>query len=152
MLVTSVTMGDSRKNSPKASQASATRYWLAPSWAPVLWKASTWPPTTRVGSSPARWSTIPIMEVVVVLPWVPDTAMPYLRRISSANISVRGITGIARRLASCSSGLSIGTAAEKTATSAPRTFSALWAKTTLTPMALRRSVTSEDFRSDPLTS
>src|SRR5881397_2876997 len=30
------------------------------------------------------------MDVVVVLPWVPATAMPYFRRISSASISARG--------------------------------------------------------------
>jgi hypothetical protein len=45
--------------------------------------------------------------------------------MSSASISVRGKMGIPRRRASRTSGLSEGTAAEKTATSAPRTFSAL---------------------------
>ena len=34
------------------------------------------------------------MEVVVVFPCAPATAMPYFRRMSSASISARGITGI----------------------------------------------------------
>ena len=34
------------------------------------------------------------MEVVVVLPWLPATATPYLSRISSASISARGMTGM----------------------------------------------------------
>ncbi len=38
------------------------------------------------------------MQVVVVLPCVPATAMPYFMRISSASISARGITGISRRV------------------------------------------------------
>ena len=45
------------------------------------------------------------MEVVVVLPWLPATAMPYFSRISSASSSPRGITGIRRRRASCTSGI-----------------------------------------------
>ena len=36
----------------------------------------------------------------MVLPWLPATAMPSFRRISSASISARGITGILRRSAS----------------------------------------------------
>ena len=47
-----------------------------------------------------------IIEVVVVLPCAPATAMPYFRRINSASISARGMTGIFRRAASASSGLS----------------------------------------------
>jgi hypothetical protein len=51
-------------------------------------------------------------EVVVVLPCVPATAMPYLRRISSASISARGITGICRSRATRTSTLSRDTADE----------------------------------------
>ena len=50
------------------------------------------------------------MEVVVVLPWLPAMAMPYFRRISSASSSPRGITGICRRRASCTSGFCASTA------------------------------------------
>ena len=35
----------------------------------------------------------------MVLPWLPATATPYLRRISSASISARGITGMPQRAA-----------------------------------------------------
>ncbi len=41
-------------------------------------------------------STVATSEVVVVLPCEPAMAMPYFRRISSASISARGITGICR--------------------------------------------------------
>ena len=51
-------------------------------------------------------------HVVVVLPWVPATAMPYLRRISSASISARGIVGIWRCRATWTSTLSRATADE----------------------------------------
>jgi hypothetical protein len=54
----------------------------------------------------------PTREVVVVLPWVPATATPYFRRMSSASISARRTTGIPRRRASTTSGLSGGTAEE----------------------------------------
>ncbi len=52
------------------------------------------------------------MDVVVVLPWVPPTAMPYLRRIISASISARGIVGIWRWRATCTSMFSRETADE----------------------------------------
>src|ERR1022692_3951015 len=62
------------------------------------------------------------MEVVVVLPWLPATAMPYLRRINSASISPRGMTGIWRRRASCTSGLDSSTAELTTSARAPVTL------------------------------
>ena len=64
------------------------------------------PPITAVGSSPARSSTSAIIEVVLVLPCAPATAMPKRSRISSASISARGITGIAPVARLDSSGLS----------------------------------------------
>ncbi len=70
------------------------------------------PPTTTVGSSPAAPSTAATMEVVVVLPWVPAMAMPYLSRMSSASISARGMTGTPRCLATWTSTLSRATAEE----------------------------------------
>ncbi len=62
------------------------------------------------------------MEVVVVLPWLPATAMPYFRRISSASSSPRGITGICRRRASCTSGFCSSTAELTTSARAPATL------------------------------
>ena len=53
--------------------------------------------------------------MVVVLPWLPAMAMPYFWRINSASSSPRGITGMARRRASTTSGLS-GRTAELTTT------------------------------------
>ena len=50
----------------------------------------------------------PPCEVVVVLPWVPAMAMPYLSRISSASISARAMTGMPRWRATCTSTLSRG--------------------------------------------
>ena len=52
------------------------------------------------------------MEVVVVLPCVPAMPMPYFRRMTSASISARRITGIFLCCASTSSGLSNCTAEE----------------------------------------
>ena len=58
-----------------------------------------------------------ISEVVVVLPCVPATAMPYFRRISSASISARGMTGILSARACTTSGFEYFTADEITTTS-----------------------------------
>ena len=64
-------------------------------------------------------------EVVVVLPCEPATAMPSLRRMSSANISARGITGILRCRAATTSELSLLIALETTTTSASEMWSGL---------------------------
>ena len=63
---------------------------------------------TKVGSIPASASKLAARLVVVVLPWVPATAMPRLKRISSASISALGTTGIRASLAAITSELSIG--------------------------------------------
>ena len=61
------------------------------------------------------------------IPWFARPfAMPYFRRISSASISARGITGIFRRCASTISALSGATAEETTTTCAPWTLAAWW--------------------------
>src|SRR5262249_3642192 len=70
---------------------------------PIVFKS---PPTTIVGSKPALSRTVAIIDVVVVFPWVPATAMLYFNRASSASISARGITGILRQWASTISGFS----------------------------------------------
>ena len=59
------------------------------------------------------------MEVVVVLPCMPATAMPYLSRMSSASISARWMTGILRCRASTTSGFCSLTAELVTTTPEP---------------------------------
>src|SRR5437660_825730 len=82
------------------------------------------PPITNVGSRCAAARSEATIEVVVVLPWAPATAMPYFKRINSASISARGITGIFLLCASMTSGLSGFTAEEVTTTWAPSAFDA----------------------------
>src|SRR5512140_130924 len=149
MLVTTATVGESFRNEPSLSSASATRNSPWPSFAfdPRLFS---FPPTTAVGSQPAVASTVATIEVVVVFPCVPAIAMPYFIRINSASISARGITGIFRRCASRTSGLSDLTA-EETTTTCPSagTFEAECPVRTIAPSASSRSVVSERRRSDP---
>ena len=111
MVVTTAMVGESLRNEPSDSSASATRNspWPRRAFSPRPWIR---PPTTTVGSRPPAASTAATMEVVVVLPWVPAMAMPYLRRISSASISARGITGMDRWRAAWTSTLSRATAEE----------------------------------------
>src|SRR5260363_165102 len=92
--MTSIT-GDSVKNKASDSSVSTTINSPAPSraFAPALLSR---PPMTKVGSRPPSASALAIRLVVVVLPCVPATAMPCLKRISSASISARGTTGIRR--------------------------------------------------------
>ena len=54
------------------------------------------PPLITVGSMPPASSIAAIIEVVVVLPWVPATATVDFSRISSASISARRTTGMRR--------------------------------------------------------
>jgi hypothetical protein len=91
------------------------------------------------------------IDVVVVLPCAPATATPYFRRINSASISARGMTGMWRARASATSGLSGRTADDTTTTSAAPTLPAAWPSCTRTPSPARRRVMSEDFASDPPT-
>ena len=148
MFVITAIDGDSFRNERSLSSASATMYSPRPSRA-LLPNALSRPPITAVGSSPARSSTSAIIEVVLVLPCAPATAMPKRSRISSASISARGITGIRRPRASTSSGLSGRTADENTTTSAPPTLPAACPMRTVTPSDSSRSVTAERFASDP---
>src|ERR1019366_9410309 len=57
------------------------------------------PPLITVGSSWAASSSVPISEVVVVLPCVPATATDHLSRISSPSISARRTTGMRSEVA-----------------------------------------------------
>ena len=148
MLVTTARVGVSLRNERSDSSASATRNSPLPSRAPEP-RTPSRPPTTTVGSSPPRSSTSATIEVVVVLPWLPATATPYLSRISSASISARGITGTPRRRASATSGFSLRTAVEVTTTCAPRACSGACPSKTRAPSEARRSVVAVRFRSEP---
>ncbi len=91
------------------------------------------------------------MEVVVVLPCAPATAMPYFRRISSASISARGMTGIFFLCASTTSGLSDLIAEDVTTTCAPSTFAALCPSWIVAPRFCSRSVMFDGLVSEPET-
>ncbi len=111
----------------------------------------TLPPTTAVGSRPAAFSTVATIDVVVVFPCEPAIATEYFRRINSASISARGMTGIFRRRAATTSGLSFFTADEMTTTSEVCRFSSRCPKPMRAPSVTRRRVTSDSFRSLPET-
>ena len=121
MFVTTAIAGESFRNDRSLSSASTTMYWPRPRRA-LLPNALSRPPMTAVGSSPARSSISATIDVVVVLPCAPATAMPTRRRISSASISARGMTGTCRARASATSGLSAAIADDTTTTSASPTW------------------------------
>ena len=112
---------------------------------------STLPPTMTVGSAPECATIEASMLVVVVLPWVPATATPNLRRISSASISARWTMGTPWRWASSTSGLSRPTADEMTTTLAPERFSARWPTAIFTPSSRSLRTVSDSVRSEPET-
>ena len=109
------------------------------------------PPLITVGSMPPASSMAAIMEVVVVLPWVPPTAMAVLSRINSASISARRTTGSPRARAATASGLSAPTALETTTTPAPSTLAAACPTRTGIPSALMRRTLALSTRSLPCT-
>ncbi len=151
MLVTTASTGARYRNEASDSSASTTMNSPLPSLAcePA---ASSRPPITKVGSMPASARTLATRLVVVVLPWVPATAMPCFKRINSASIIARGTTGILCARAATTSGLSSFTALDTTTASAAAMFSAAWPCTTLAPSFFRRCVTALSFKSEPLTS
>ncbi|MNP08438.1 hypothetical protein D3C76_1005070 [compost metagenome] len=87
--------------------------------------------------------------VVVVLPWVPATATPWRKRISSASISARRTTGMRSSRAASNSGLSCLMAVETTTTLASFTCSALCPTKIWAPRDASRSVTPLRDRSEP---
>src|SRR5688572_10450220 len=152
MFVITAIDGQSIRNERSLSSASATMYSLSPSRA-LLPNALRRPPMTAVGSSPARSRVCAIIDVVVVFPCEPATAMAKRSRISSASISARAITGTPWPSASTISGLVRRTAEEMTTTSALPTFAAAWPSNTLMPnFSSSRVVTADRFASEPLTS
>ena len=118
MLVRTEITGERSRKEPSLSSASTTMKLPLPSRAFVP-SVLTLPPTTIVGSKPPCESTLAIIEVVVVLPWLPATAMPYLSLMSSASIWARGITGMLFFLASTTSGFLSFTADDMTITPEP---------------------------------
>src|SRR5581483_10065601 len=150
MFVITAIVGNNFKNERSLSSASATISSPRPSRA-LLPNALSRPPITAVGSSPARSSTSAIIDVVVVLPCAPATAIANRNRISSASISARGITGICRRAASRTSGFAGFTADDTTTTSVSPTFAASCPYAIRIPNFSRRVVTADVFSSDPLT-
>ncbi len=89
---------------------------------------------------------------MVVLPWVPATAMPRRKRISSASMAARGTIGMRCERASISSGLSWRMAEDITTQSVPSTLEALWPRITRAPSDARRRVAALSALSDPDTS
>ena len=151
MFVMTAIDGQSIRNDRSLSSASATMNSPLPRRA-LLPKALNRPPITAVGSSPARSSARAIIDVVVVFPCEPATAIENRSRISSASISARGMTGMPRRFASTTSGFVGRTADENTTTSASPTCSAACPSYTVTPsFDSSRLVAPERFASDPLT-
>ncbi len=112
------------------------------------------PPLITVGSSPAPSSSAPTSEVVVVLPWVPATAIDHFSRISSASISARRTTGMNWARAAAISGL-VGLTAEDITTAATSpawpTFSARWPISTGMPSLRRRWTLALSAMSLPFT-
>ena len=74
MFVITAIVGNSFRNDRSLSSASATISSPRPSRA-LLPNALSRPPITAVGSRPARSSTSAIIDVVVVLPCAPATAI-----------------------------------------------------------------------------
>jgi hypothetical protein len=132
MLVTTATVAGSFRKVPSDSSASATSQSPVPRRALVP-QALMMPPLMTVGSSPAPSSMAAISDVVVVLPWVPPTAMDHFSRISSPSISARRTTGISRSRAAATSGLSRPTALEITTTWASPRLAASWPTATEIP-------------------
>ena len=149
LVITDIT-GDKYKNEASLSSASATKYCPLPNLALVP-AAVSLPPITKVGSKPAAPRIDAVKLVVVVLPCVPAMAIPSRKRISSANIMARGITGICCANAASTSGLSGLTAVEVTTTSAPLTCSAVCPGKTRTPKPSKWRVTALWAWSEPET-
>ncbi len=142
MLVITAKEGDNARKEPSLSSASATITSPSPSLAllPIL---ASLPPITIVGSSPPDARTVAIMEVVVVFPWLPDTAMENFILSNSASISARGMTGIFLLCASKTSGLSSFTAVDVTTTSASARWEASCPEQILAPREASLCVISD---------
>src|SRR5580700_8164987 len=145
------TSGDSTRNDPSLSSASATKSVPAPSSAPSPVSVST-PPMTYPGSASHSRSTVVSMDVVVVFPCVPATAITRRPAMTEARAAARCSTRMPRRVASASSGLSARIALDTTSVSpAPRSarLSGAWPTCTRAPLACRSSSIAEGAESLP---
>ena len=148
MLVTTAMSGTRWRKVPSLSSASTTIH--APSSQTALVPISlTSPPIRNDGRRPDSTRIRASIEAVVVLPWVPATAMHRLRAAIPARVSARDSTGRPSRSASTTSGLSGPTAVERVSRSASPTLAASWPMATSTPSERSRSVTPDSRRSLP---
>ena len=90
-------------------------------------------------------------EVVVVLPWVPATAIARRPTITDATAADRGSTTRPWRRASATSGLSSRTATETTRVSTSLMLAASWPRATRAPSARSAASAGESMASLPLT-
>ena len=105
------------------------------------------------GSAPPIRSVCVNRAVVVVLPCVPETATERgYRFVTSPSMTDRSMAGMPFSRAATSSGLSLGTAALYTTSSAPSTFSGLCSVNTGIPYPRTRSSVSDSLRSEPVSS
>ncbi len=118
--------------------------WPAPSSGSV-------PPIITVGSRPACRKICVIMDVVVVLPCVPETQTAFLySRMMTPHACARSKTGMPAARAAAISGLSLWTAAVRMMQSAPAMFSARWPMATGMPLRTSSSVETDEFMSEPV--
>ena len=110
------------------------------------------PPIITVGSASAAMKMWVHMEVVVVLPWVPDThrALGY-RCMMAPQAWARSYTGMPRATAPAISGLLSWTAAVRITRSQSPRFSALWPMATGMPRDRRWRTVSLSVMSEPWT-
>ena len=113
---------------------------------PRPWRS---PPTRKLGCSPPAPAASASIEVVVVLPCVPETAA--VRRVAqiAASTSARLDTRMPRRRASASSGLRSVMAVDTATSSASPRLAASWPTCTTTPSARSRSSAGDGRRSEP---
>ncbi|SIN10602.1 Uncharacterised protein [Mycobacteroides abscessus subsp. abscessus] len=106
-------------------------------------------PTAKDGSAPAASSITAIIELVVVLPWVPATAIVRWTPMAAARASERCRTRSPRARAAASSGLDSRMAVEITTVSACSMFSAAWGTKTRAPFSRSASSTGPSLASEP---
>ena len=94
----------------------------------------------KAGSAPIARSAQTTIAVVVVLPWVPATAISRFSAQSSASSSPRWITAAPRSRASASSGLSSPIAVETTTSAPSGRLAASWPTRGSSPARRRRSI------------
>ena len=139
------------RKEPSDSSASATNQAsssVRPSRALVP-RAAMRAPTAKDGSAPAASSITAIIELVVVLPWVPATAIVRWTPMAAARASERCRTRSPRARAAASSGLDSRMAVEITTVSACSMFSAAWGTKTRAPFSRSASSTGPSLASEP---